>query len=136
MWNLLKWWKNFCAIRQRRLWKPLCCDLYPELYWNLLWELWDMLCPLKKRKKSVVCLQSQVNKTADCETAADIVQKKTKSSHFFRPSILLPAIVYFFLWKQKLKKKLFFLPLDDYLSLVLLPIHSGSFWTAKRCKNI
>ena len=96
--------KNFCAIRQRRLWKPLCCDLYPELYWNLLWELWDMLCPLTKRKKSVVCLQSQVNKTADCETAADIVQKKTKSSHFFRPSILLPAIVYFFLWKQKLKK--------------------------------
>ena len=87
--------KKNCAIRQRRLWKPLCCDLYPELYWNLLWELWDMLCPLKKRKKSVVCLQSQVNKTADCETAADIVQKKLNRRISFVPPYFCPPLFIF-----------------------------------------
>lgn len=128
--------KKFCAIRQRRLWKPLCCDLYPELYWNLLWELWDMLCPLKKRKKSVVCLQSQVNKTADCETAADIVQKKLNRRISLVPPYL-PAIVYFFLWKQKLKKII--LPSFRRLLICSCPppiIHSGSYFEPQKGAKI
>jgi len=80
-----------------------------------------MLCPLKKRKKSVVCLQSQVNKTADCETAADIVQKKLNRRISLVPPYFCPPL-FIFSCGNKNSKKLFFLPLDDYLSaLVLLP---------------
>ena len=96
--------KNF-VLFDKEDFENHCAVISIQNYIEIYFESCETCCaPLKKEKKSVVCLQSQVNKTADCETAADIVQKKTKSSHFFRPSILLPAIVYFFLWKQKLKK--------------------------------
>ena len=45
MWNLLKWWKKIVLFDKEDFENHCAVISYPELYWNLLWELWDMLCP-------------------------------------------------------------------------------------------
>ena len=65
--------KKNCAIRQRRLWKPLCCDLLSRIILKFTLRAVRHVVPRPLNEK-VSCLFT-VRQT-NCETTAGIVQKK------------------------------------------------------------